>query len=415
MHLRKTARALASACSVLAAFACQASAPSVPAPRRAPVVVVVSLDAFRWDYLQRPAAVNLRALAARGVHAERLVPSFPSKTFPNHYTLVTGLYPEHHGIVANTMLDQAIGRFATGADPAVRDGRWFGGEPIWVTAEKQHVRTAEYFWPGSEAEIAGVRPTWYKKYDQSVSRAERVRGALAWLAMPADSAPRLVTLYFNDVDDASHAVGPMGARTDTAIARVDSAVGALVAGIERLHLTDVVNVVVVSDHGMAPIAPERTVYLDDYVAMDGLEVIDWTPVAAIAPKPGRDAYVYARLKDASPHLAVYWKRDVPARLHFNSSPRITPIVAIAEEGWSITTRERAKKPGGEAHGGAHGYDNLLPSMGALFVAAGPGLKQGLTVPPFQNIHVYSVLAALLGVTPAKTDGSLDSVRVLLRR
>ncbi|MBI3504459.1 MAG: alkaline phosphatase family protein [Proteobacteria bacterium] len=416
MRPRKSLLALAAA---IAASACPSSLPSTPAPHRAPhrapVVVLVSLDAFRWDYLQRPAAVNLRALAARGVHAERLVPSFPSKTFPNHYTLVTGLYPEHHGIVANVMADSALGRFATGADPAVRDGRWFGGEPIWVTAEKQHVRTAPDFWPGSEAKIDGVRPTWYTPFDATTSRADRVRRALARLAMPADRAPRLVTLYLNDVDDASHAVGPFGARTDSAIAQVDSAVGALVDGIDRLHLTDVVDLVVVSDHGMAPVAPERTIFLDDYVAMDSLEVIDWTPVAAIAPRPGREAYVYARLSTANPHLAIYRKRDVPARLHFDSNPRITPIVGIAEEGWSISTHERASHAGSAGAGGAHGYDNQLASMGALFVAAGPAFRRGVTVPPFQNIHVYPVLAKLLGVTPARTDGSLDSVRTLFRR
>ena len=412
MHIRKSVLAV---CTALAALACHSTPSITPAPRRAPVVVVVSLDAFRWDYLDRPVAANLRALAARGVRAERLVPSFPSKTFPNHYTLVTGLYPEHHGIVANAMLDAALGRFATGADPSVRDGRWYGGEPIWVTAEKQHVRTAEYFWPGSEAMIGGVRPTWYRKYDQSVSRADRVRGALEWLAMPADSGPRLVTVYFNDVDNASHAVGPFGARTDTAIAQVDSAVGALVAGIARLGMTDAVDLIVVSDHGMAPIAPERTIFLDDLVAMDSIDVIDWTPVAAIAPKAGHDAYAYARLKGTHPHLAVYRKGDVPARFHFNDNPRITPIVAIADEGWTISTHARVAQPGGAVAGGAHGYDNQLPSMGALFVAAGPDLKQGLRVPPFQNVHVYSLLAELLGVVPAKTDGSRDSVRAMLRR
>lgn len=414
MHLRKAGLAFVAAIIGLGAIGCHSAPPLSPPPRRAPTVLLVSLDAFRWDYLQRPAAANLRAIAARGVHAERLVPSFPSKTFPNHYTLVTGLYPAHHGIVANVMADSAIGRFATGADPAVRDGRWFGGEPIWVTAEKQHVRTAPLFWPGSEAAIEGVRPTWYRVYDGNVSRADRVRAALALLALPPDSAPRLITAYFSDVDDASHAVGPSGARTDTAIARVDSAVGALVAGIGRLHLTEVVDIVVVSDHGMAPIARDRVVYLDDYVAMDSLEVIDWTPVATIAPKPGHEAYVYAHLAHANPHLAVYWKHDVPERFHFNDNPRITPIVGIADEGWSISTHERAAHAGNAAAGGAHGYDNQLPSMGALFVAAGPRLRQGLTVPPFQNIHVYSLLAELLGVTPAKTDGSLDSVRVLLR-
>ncbi len=391
----------------------RATSASQAAPARASarnVTVLVSIDAFRWDYVDHPAAVRIRAIGTSGVRTDRLVPSFPSKTFPNHYTLVTGLYPEHHGIVANTMVDPVLGRFTIGDNPAVRDGRWYGGEPIWVTAEKNGLRTAPYLWPGSEAEIAGYRPTWYEKFSATVPRAERVRKVLHWLAMPPDSGPSFITLYFQDVDDASHAVGPNGARTDTAIAAVDSAVGALVDGIARLGMTSRVNLLVVSDHGMAAIAPERTVYLDDYVSLDSLEVIDWSPIAAIQPKPGREQYVYDRLRGANPHLAVYRKADVPARFHFNDNPRITPIVGIAEEGWSISSRARGPARGG----GAHGYDNLLPSMGATLVGEGPGLGRGLRVRPFGNIHVYSLLAALLDVPPARTDGSIDSVRALLR-
>jgi predicted AlkP superfamily pyrophosphatase or phosphodiesterase len=377
-------------------------------------VVMISLDGFRADYIQRPAAVHLRALAARGVRAERLVPSFPSKTYPNHYALVTGLYPEHSGIVANSMQDSVLGHFAIGDNPAVRDARWWFGEPIWVTAEKQGLRAAAYFWPGSEAPIGGVRPTWYKKYDGTVPNAERVRGVLAWLALPADSAPRLINAYFSDADDIGHKYGPHAIETDSAIARLDSAVGAVIDGITRLGLDAKVDIIVVSDHGMAEIAPDRLIYLDDYVSLDSLDVVDWTPVAAIAPKPGKERYVYDALKHANPHLAVYRKAEVPARFNFNSGSRITPIVGIADEGWSITSRRRALKAEPWTTGGAHGYDNQLLSMGALFVASGPAFKRGLVVPPFQNIHVYSLVAEILKLKPAKTDGSLDSVRVLLR-
>lgn len=383
-------------------------------PRRAPIVILISLDAFRWDYLQRPATVNLRALAARGVHTERLVPAFPSKTYPNHYSLVTGLYAEHHGIVANNIVDPILGKFATGNDPAAHDGRWYGGEPIWVTAERQGVRTAPFMWPGGDTEIGGVRAMYAFPYDATVSRAARVDTALALLALTGERAPRFMTLYFEDVDNASHAVGPAGARTDSAIAKVDSVIGALVAGIERLRLTDVVNVVVVSDHGMAPTAPQRTIFLDDYVAMDSVVMVDWSPVAAIAPKPGNLAYVYAKLKNANPHLTVYRKDEIPARFHFKANARITPIVAIAEEGWSITTHKAFATADTVGNRGAHGYDNALLSMGAILVGAGPGLRRGVTVPPLQNVHVYPLLAALLGITPARVDGSLDSVRALLR-
>jgi predicted AlkP superfamily pyrophosphatase or phosphodiesterase len=413
MRSRKTVVALAA----VAAFtlACASRGPrAASAPATKQRVVMISLDGFRADYMDRPAAKRLREIAANGVRARQMTPAFPSKTFPNHYSIVTGLFPEHHGIVANTMQDAVLGRFAIGDDPAVRDGRWWFGEPIWVTAEKQGMRTASYFWAGSEAPIGGVRPTWYKKYDGKVPRAARVNGVLDWLAMKSDSAPGLITAYFSDADDAGHAHGPASIEVDSAIAKVDSAVGAIVDGIARLGLTDRVNVIVVSDHGMAAIKGDRQIFLDDYVSLDSLDVVDWTPVAAIAPKPGKERYVYEKLHGAHPHLAIYRKADVPPRFHFDSGSRITPIVGIADEGWSISSRARlARNPDG-GNGGAHGYDNRLASMAALFVAQGPGFKRGLLVEPFQNVHVYSLVAQLLGLRPAKTDGSLDSVRALLR-
>ena len=387
------------------------SAPPIDA---APRVVLISLDGFRWDYLDRPQAAKLRVLAGRGVRAERMMPSFPSKTFPNHYTLVTGLYPENHGIAANVMLDTALGRFRTGNDPAVRDARWFSGEPIWVTAERQGVRTATYFWPGSEAPIGGVRPQWYYAFDAATARDTRVHRVLEWLAMPDSSRPRLIAVYFSDVDTDGHNFGPDSREVNDAIARVDSAVGAIVDGIAGQGQTSQVHVIVVSDHGMAAVSADRVIALDDYVSMDSLDIGDLNPVATIIPKPGRDAYVYRALHDANPHLQVYRKGELPQRLHYNRGARVTPIVAIADDGWSIGTRRALASMVRGQTTGAHGYDNALPSMGALFVAAGPSFRSGVTVPPFANVHVYPLLAHLLRVQPAVTDGSLDSVRMLLR-
>ncbi len=391
--------------------AAQVTSPAAISPHR---VVIVSLDGFRWDYLQRPAARRLREIAALGVHAERLTPSFPSKTFPNHYTLVTGLYPENHGIAANVMRDSTLGRFATGNDPAVRDARWFRGEPIWVTAERQGVRSAAYFWPGSEAAIGGIRPHWFYPFDVTTSRAARVERILDWLAMPDSTAPRLIAAYFSDVDTDGHNYGPLAPQTDSAIAHVDSAVGAILDGITALHASDRVDFVVVSDHGMTEITSERTIALDDFVSLDSLDVGDWSPVATIIPKPGRDAYVFNALVHASPHVQVYRKGTLPERLHYNTGEHVTPIVAIADEGWTIGTRASLTSMRAGHTYGAHGYDNQLLSMGALFVATGPDFRQGRTVPAFANIDVYPLLAELLHLRPATTDGSLDSVRALLR-
>jgi len=403
--------ALASA-ALLVLFSVIAAAPAkTAAPHQ---VVLISLDGFRWDYLQRPAARRLRELAARGVRAERLVPSFPTKTFPNHYTLVTGLYPENHGIAANVMRDSVLGRFATGNDPAVRDPRWFSGEPIWVTAQRQGLRTAAYFWPGSEAPVGGMHPTWYYPFDMTTTRATRVQRVLEWLALADSAAPRFIAVYFSDVDTEGHNHGPDSPETDAAIAAVDSAVGAIIDGIAQLGETDAVDVIVVADHGMTAVNSERTIVLDDYLSMDSVEMGDWSPIATIIPKPGRLEYVMRALRGAHPNMHVYRKGELPARLHYNSGAHVTPVVAIADEGWSIVRRATAGQYAAGKTYGAHGYDNELPSMGALFIAAGPSFRHGISVPPFANVHVYSLLAELLQVQPAVTVGSLDSVRALLR-
>ncbi len=386
---------------------CTASESLAPSQRQQ-AVLLVSLDGFRWDYIDRPGAVELRKLAARGVRATRMTPVFPTKTFPNHYTMVTGLYPERHGIVANTMWDDVIGltfSSATRADP-----RWWGGEPLWVAAVKQGKRSACFFWPGSEVQIAGTHASYYRTYETAQPHAARVQQMLDWLALPGDSAPVFAAMYFGNADGAGHRVGPDGPAVDTAIARVDSAVGALVAGLAARGLADRVNLIVVADHGMTATSPDRQIFLDDYIDTTDVTVVDWSPVAAIIPKPGREDAVYQALHARHPQLAVYRKAEIPGRWHYRDHSRITPIIAVAGEGWVIT--KRAQALGGP--GGQHGYDDTLSSMGALFVAAGPAFRQGLVVEPFQNVHVYELIAKITGIRPAPNDGSLDSVRALLR-
>jgi predicted AlkP superfamily pyrophosphatase or phosphodiesterase len=387
-----------------------------PLVEAAPRVILISFDGFRWDYINRPGAVRLRELAARGARLERLVPVFPSKTFPNHYSIVTGLTAEHHGIVANSMRDSLLGSFTQRDTIAQNAARWWGGEPIWVTAEKQGRRAAVVGWPGSEAAIGGVRPSWWSRYWHEQPHAEKVQKILDWLSLPADSAPNLMVAYFHDVDGAGHSFGPDAAQVDSAIAMVDKALGALIDGIAARGLTDAVNIIVVSDHGMTPVSPERAIVLDDYISLSDVDVIDWTPVSAIAPKPGATERVYARLKDAHPQMAVYRRGELPARYHFNDNPRITEIVAVAAPGWTIASRAQVNRwrENNWRGGGNHGFDPDIRDMGALFVAAGPGIAEGRQLTPRRNVHVYALMAHLLRLTPARTDGSLDSMRAVLR-
>jgi len=329
------------AVAVLALFVTVCSGPrgsSPPTPAPPQTVVLVSLDGFRWDYLDRPFAVELRKLAASGVRATRMVPAFPTKTFPNHYTIVTGLYPAHHDIVSNTMWDSVIGKtFSLRARDVMLDTRWWGGEPLWVTAVQQGKKSASFFWPGSDVEIAGTFPTYYKVYDGDVPNADRVKGMLDWLSLPGDSAPVFATIYFSDVDGAGHDFGPDAPQTDSAIARVDSGVGALVAGVSARGLDGRVNIIVVADHGMAPTSPDRQIFLDDYIDTTTVIVVDSSPVAAIIPREGHRDEVYRALHDRHPQLAVYWKQDLPARWHYTDNARITPIIAVAADGWHITS------------------------------------------------------------------------------
>jgi predicted AlkP superfamily pyrophosphatase or phosphodiesterase len=354
----------------------------------------------------------LRELARNGVRARWLVPVFPTSTFPNFYSIATGLYPEHHGIVSNTMRDSSLGTFRLRDTAAVHDPRWWSGEPIWVTAVRQGRRAATFFWPGSDVAIEGVRPTYYKVFDPRVPDAERVRQVLEWLSLPPDNAPALVTLYLGDVDQAGHESGPDSPETDSAITRVDSAVGAIMTGIAEHGLERRVNLVVVSDHGMTELRPGQLIYLDDYIDTTSVSVVELGPIVSLWPHPGAGDEVYRRLSGA-PHLKVYRKSDIPASYHYRAHPRIPAILGVADEGWMVTTRADSAARAGRLLRGMHGYPPDVPSMRATFLARGPAFPKGTVVEPFRNIHIYELLAHILRLTPAPNDGALDSVKTVL--
>jgi predicted AlkP superfamily pyrophosphatase or phosphodiesterase len=389
-----------------------------PAGDLRPTVILVSFDGWRWDYHTRVPVPHLQRLIARGVRAEGLIPAFPSKTFPNHYTVVTGLYPEHHGIVANNIWDDASRRtFALDRRKEVSDAMWWGGEPIWVAAERAGQRTAPLFWPGSEAPIGGGRPANWAPYDEGVPASQRIRQVLELLDRPVAERPTFMTLYFEDTDTAGHDDGPDSQALRDAAIRVDAYLGQLMAGLERRGLLDRVNIVVVSDHGMAATSTRRVVLLDDYIALDDVTIVDINPTLGIFPDEGKADGVYRALRNAHPRLKVYRREETPAHWHYRDHPRIPPIVGVVDEGWQIMRRSsfesimaRTVRPAG----GQHGYDPRVRSMRGLFVAAGPAFKQGITVPAFENVHIYNALARILGVVPAKNDGNPEVARRLLR-
>jgi predicted AlkP superfamily pyrophosphatase or phosphodiesterase len=374
---------------------------------RAATLILVSLDGWRWDYHDLAPTPALHALMARGVRAEGLRPVFPTKTFPNHYSMVTGLYAERHGIVGNSMREPGDDRrFWISNSDAVGDARWWQGEPIWVTAARQGRRTATLFWPGSEAPIGGIRPDDWARYDGSVPNHERVTRILRWLDAPEGRRPAFIASYFSDLDDAGHRYGPDSPEVRDAIVFVDATIGELMRGIEGRGLTDRVDLVIVSDHGMAATSPQRVIVLGDYVNLQDVEVTELNPNLALGPRAGSALTIdtlFHRLERAHPHLRVYRRESAPERWRYRSHPRVPAIVGVADEGWNVAA-SKATVPNLTKNRGDHGFDSNLRSMQGVFIAAGPSFRRGVTVPAFENVHIYNALSAAIGVTPAPNDG-----------
>jgi len=385
--------------------------PNSPEAQRQHYLVLVSLDGFRWDYPAKFGAPHLLALGKLGAWAPNgMIPSYPSLTFPNHFTIVTGLYPEHHGLVANSFYDESRqARYASSDPQAVTDGSWYTGTPLWSLAESQGMRTACLFWPGSEAKIAGFQPTYFLRFDDKVDPAARVDQVMAWLRLPAADRPHLITLYFSSPDHEGHQFGPEAPETRAAVARVDGLIGKLKAGLDATRLP--IDLVVVSDHGMAKVEG-GWITLDQLADLSGFE----TAGALLYGKTEEDRVrVYNQLKKASGAFVVYRRKDVPAGLNYNQNPREGDPVVIATGPYAIRAHGPATgKPDQPPTAGMHGFDpRKLPEMKASFFAAGPDIVSGRTVAPFENVNLYPFLAQMLGLTPPKTDGELNVLSGIL--
>ncbi len=368
-------------------------------------VVLVSLDGFRWDYAKRDGAKHLLALGKQGVWApEGMLPSYPSLTFPNHYTIVTGLYPEHHGLVANSFFDAVRGtRYGMSDAATVTDGGWYEGTPLWSLAESQGMRAACFFWPGSEAKIAGYQPTYYLKFDDKVEPEARIDQVLAWLKLPEADRPHFITLYFSEPDHEGHEFGPDAPETKAAVLKVDALVGKLKAGLDKTKLP--VDLVVVSDHGMVK-SDGGWVTLDAFADLTGFETVG----SLLYGKTEEDrARVYNQLKKASGQFMAFRRKDVPVELNYSENPREGDPVVVATGPYAI--RAHGPPAGKEDRAptvGMHGFDpKKMPEMKASFIAAGPDIVVGKTVQPFENVNLYPWLAHMLGLSAPKSDGSLN--------
>lgn len=396
----------------LAMSGCVTARPeATPAP-----VLLISLDGFRWDYCDRYPAVtpNLRELMREGVSTRGLIPVFPTHTFVNHYSIATGLYPAHHGIINNVFFDPQLREFFRyKVAAATRDPKWWGGEPIWITAVKQGKKSACYFWPGSEVTFGPWRATFTKAYDPTIPFTKRFEELFEWLHLPIEQRPIITTFYFHDTNQAGHYFGIDSPELIAAIKLLDGHVGEIVARAKKENIP--LNLVVVSDHGFVPTdGAKQTLMLDDFVDFDEVQVDFDGPVAGLRPLHGNIENLMQRLAALPSQYHVYRDRDLPARWHLKDNPRIPPVWIVPDPGWRIQRKSTFLAVKDSALKGDHGYDSAEPMMRGIFIASGPAFKSGVVIDPVENIHLYRLLCAVLGLQPAPNDGDDRLVKSALR-
>lgn len=381
-----------------------------------PTVILISLDGFRYDYLEKYEAPTIRKLASDGVRAKWMIPSFPTKTFPNHYTIVTGLYPANHGLVENNVFDFDT-VFTMSKREEVENPRWWGGEPIWVTAEMQGQIAASFFWVGSEAKVKGRQPTFWQRYEHKLPNEERVDTVLGWLDLPREKRPTMITLYFSDTDDAGHAAGPDSDEVRLAVKKVDDNIARLIDGLKKRNIDGQANIIITSDHGMAAVPNGNVVYMYRALKPEWFErdPITTGEIWQIWPKPERTDEMMTALAKLE-NTTCWRKSDIPDRFHYKHGARVAPVICSAKQGWSMSANKRPPRnpPAGDGRvRGAHGFDNANQEMQATFIAHGRAFRKKRTVEPFANVEVYNIMCKILGLKPAPNDGDLKRVKGIL--
>ena len=376
-------------------------------------VLLISMDGFRYDYLDKANTPNFDKLVNTGASAKALIPVFTSKTFPNHYSIATGMYAENHGLIANTFFANDLNKQYSIRDRnAVENGAFYGGEPIWVTAESQNVISASYFWVGSEAVIKGLQPTYWKKYNQKVSFESRIDSVISWYSKPVQSRPRLILLYFHEPDWTGHEYGPNSNETISQIENMDNVFGNLISKISKLSIYNNLNIIIVSDHGMTDVKPDRTIDLSLVTDLSNMRVNGAGPTVFISSESKKQLkQTYKQLKNID-NADVYWKQNIPKRFHYRNHVRIPDLLVLANEGWSLMPLGH----GSSTPKGSHGYDNQLDNMKAIFMAKGPSFKKGYRRDEFENIHIYPLITHILGIKSyPNIDGDLEQVKDLLSK
>lgn len=377
-----------------------------------PQLLLISFDGFRADYLTKTETPNFDRLIKNGVTAEGLIPIFPTKTFPNHYAIATGLYPENNGLIGNNMYDPEMdARYSMGNREAVENPDWYLGEPIWNTVEKAGKKAGTMFWIGSEAPIQNMRPSHWKSYDGSIPNEARIDTVLKWMTREQDPV-EFGTLYFSFVDSQGHRYGPDSEEVIEAIKQADELVGYL---MEKLESNESINLMIVSDHGMIEVSPSKKVTLDDFIDVNKIEIIAYSPALMFNVEGEGEQEVFESLKKNEENFKVYLKENIPDRYHLKNNSRVPEILMVADEGYTINTKQFFESRGSDyPSGGAHGFDNANPKMDAIFVAYGPAFNEEVKLGRFENIHLYEVMAKILNIEPAPNDGNFDAVSEILK-
>lgn len=370
--------------------------------------IVVSCDGFRWDFSIMYDTPTMDMLAKKGIQSD-MQPTYPASTFPNHYAIATGLYPDHHGLVNNTFWDPdlqltyAVGNPVTGQDP-----RFFGGEPIWLTAERQGVKSATIYWVGSDLKDDSRHASYWYDYAKKplLTPDERVQKALEYLQLPEPERPHFIMVYFEEPDQTQHTYGPNCEQTRQAVKETDEAVGKLYAGLMQLPIASKINFIVLSDHGMALEDPSRVINPHDYLQPEWYDKMVISIPTYIFTKPQYRETVYNALKDL-PHLTVWKKEEIPAYLHYGTNRRIGDILVAPDMGWEFRDTPRNGL-------GAHGYDPTDVDMHSLFRAVGPAFKQGYIARQFENVDIYPLLCHIMGIQPAPNDGDFNRIKHILK-
>ncbi len=370
------------------------------------------MDGFRWDYPDSIATPYFDKIEQMGVKAEAMQASFPSKTFPNHYTLVTGLVPDHHGIVNNTFYAPEFDEvYAIRNREAVQNGKFYQGEPIWNTAEKQGMKAGSYFWVGSEADIQGMHPSYWKTYDHHFGFHQRVDSVMAWLSLEDSKRPHLISWYVDEPDGVGHHYGPHSEKADSAIRDLDALLGYFMKELAAHPLADQVNVIVLSDHGMGSISKEKTIMLKEYLKDDWYNyLVGGNPIYNMDANEGFEDSIYMALENVK-GLTIYKNEEMPAHLNYGTHERCLDFTIVADSSYSLMKREPRE---GYGFGGTHGYDINNTDMDAIFYAYGPAFKENYQQTKFKNVDVYPLMCEILGLTPAPNDGQLKEVEGMLK-